>query len=67
MSCSTVPAIKVFTRYITTAKDDIYKGSFATQAEIKALTATEGDYADCYETGTRWQYIDGAWTNTENE
>lgn len=65
MSCPAVPAVKVLTRYVKTTDDASYKGPFATQAEIEALAANEGDYADCYETGTRWQYISGAWTNTE--
>lgn len=65
MSCPTIPALKVLTRYVTTTDNAVYKGPFATQAEIEALEASEGDYADCYETGTRWQYISGAWTNTE--
>lgn len=43
----------------------IYKGPFATQAEIEAISANNGDYADCYETGTRWQYQNGAWTDTK--
>lgn len=67
MSCPTIPALKVLTRFVATADGSIYKGPFATQAEIEALEADEGDYADCYETGTRWQYISGAWTNTEVE
>ena len=65
MSCQVVPAVKVLTRYVATTDNAVYKGPFATQAEIEALAANEGDYADCYETGTRWQYISGAWTNTE--
>lgn len=43
----------------------IYKGPFATQAEVEAISANNGDYADCYETGTRWQYQHGTWTDTK--
>lgn len=65
MSCPTVPAIKVLTRYVSTANGSIYKGAYQTEDEIKALQANEGDFADCYETSSRWQYLNNMWLNTE--
>ena len=44
--------------------NEVYKGEFKTVAELDKIPAYEGDYADVYETNTRWQYKNGAWTNT---
>lgn len=44
--------------------NEVYKGEFKTVAELDKIPAYEGDYADVYETNTRWVFINGAWTNT---
>lgn len=41
-----------------------YKGGFNTAEELNSIFAVEGDYADVYETNTRWVYTSGAWTDT---
>lgn len=42
-----------------------FRGYFATNAEIQALTATDGDFAFSAESGTKWAYNNNAWTDTE--
>ena len=41
-----------------------FRGYFATNAEIQALTATDGDFAFSAESGTKWVYNNNAWTDT---
>lgn len=43
--------------------DAVYKGAFATIADLANTSAYKGDYADVFETNTRWQYID-KWIDT---
>lgn len=43
---------------------DVYKGPFETIDDLNNVQALDGDYADVYETGTRWQYVNDTWTNT---
>lgn len=53
---------------VTTAlvqSNEVYKGDFKTVAELDKISAREGDYADVYETNTRWVFINGAWSNSE--
>lgn len=45
--------------------NEVYKGEFATPAELQKISAYSGDYADVYETNTRWVFTNGVWTNTE--
>ena len=45
--------------------NEVYKGEFKTVAELDKIPAYEGDYADVYETNTRWVFINGAWSNSE--
>ena len=53
---------------VTTAlvqSNEVYKGEFKTVAELDKIPACMGDYADVYETNTRWVFINGAWSNSE--
>lgn len=53
---------------VTTAliqSNEVYKGEFKTVAELDKIPAYAGDYADVYETNTRWVFINGAWSNSE--
>lgn len=45
--------------------NEVYKGEFKTVAELDKIPAYAGDYADVYETNTRWVFINGAWSNSE--
>lgn len=45
----------------------VYKGEFKTVAELDKIPAYAGDYADVYETNTRWVFINGAWSNSEQK
>ena len=52
---------------VTTAliqSNEVYKGEFKTVAELNKISAYEGDYANVFETNTRWQYTNGVWVNT---
>lgn len=42
----------------------VYKGAFETSAELNEIGAYAGDYADVYETNSRWQFKDGDWVDT---
>ena len=46
------------------ASKEHFKGYFATNAEVQALTGTSGDFAYSAESGTKWAYNNG-WTDTE--
>lgn len=58
-------ATKVSVATMLVQSNAVYKGEFATQAELQKISAYAGDYADVYETNTRWEFTNGAWTNTE--
>jgi hypothetical protein len=45
--------------------NDSYKGNFATIQDLQKASAFTGDYADVFETNTRWKYVDDKWVNTE--
>lgn len=45
--------------------NDSYKGDFATIQDLQATSAFTGDYADVFETNTRWKYVDDKWVDTE--
>lgn len=45
--------------------NEVYKGEFAILAELQKISAYSGDYADVYETNTRWVFMNGVWTNSE--
>lgn len=44
----------------------VYKGGYATIAELLQVTAMTGDYADCYETNSRWTFYDNTWQDTHS-
>ena len=58
------PQMKVRVTTLVIQSNNAYKGSFATIQDLLAVSAFTGDYADVFETKTRWQYKDGVWTNT---
>ena len=60
------PQIKVRVTTSVIQSRDSYKGSFATIQDLLAVSAFIGDYADVFETNTRWQYKNGAWVDTGN-
>lgn len=45
--------------------NNAYKGDFATIQDLRQVLAFSGDYADVFETNTRWVFINGAWSNSE--
>ena len=47
--------------------NNAYKGDFATIQDLRQVLAFSGDYADVFETNTRWAFIDGQWKDTKHE
>lgn len=47
--------------------NDSYKGDFATIQDLQKASAFTGDYADVFETNTRWAFIDGQWKDTKQK
>lgn len=47
--------------------NNAYKGDFATIQNLRQVLAFSGDYADVFETNTRWAFIDGQWKDTKQE
>lgn len=45
--------------------NNAYKGDFATIQDLRQVLAFSGDYADVFETNTRWAFIDGQWKDTK--
>lgn len=41
-----------------------FKGEFEKVIDLNEITAFEGDYADVFETQTRWEYNGGRWVDT---
>lgn len=47
--------------------NNTYKGDFATIQDLRQVLAFSGDYADVFETNTRWAFIDGQWKDTKQK
>lgn len=47
--------------------NNTYKGDFATIQDLRQVLAFNGDYADVFETNTRWAFIDGQWKDTKQK
>lgn len=47
--------------------NNTYKGDFATIQDLRQVLAFSGDYADVFETDTRWAFIDGQWKDTKQK
>lgn len=45
--------------------NDVYKGDFETVKSLLKIITFAGDYADVYETNTRWVFENGVWTDTK--
>lgn len=55
---------KVNTSQTIVVSDKVYKGAFETIDELMQMPAINGDYADVYETSSRWHVENGKWTDT---
>lgn len=47
--------------------NNAYKGDFATTQDLQQVLAFSGDYADVFETNTRWAFLDGQWKDTKQK
>lgn len=56
---------QVEVKSILIQSNNAYKGDFATIQDLQKASAFTGDYADVFETNTRWKYVDDKWANTE--
>lgn len=53
--------------YLLEGSQECYKGEFPNISDLSSIKAYEGDYADIYETQTRWKYSNGAWIDTQDQ
>lgn len=44
--------------------NNVYKGDFIKIEDLSTVTAANGDYADIFETDTRWKFQNNAWADT---
>src|SRR5690554_770197 len=44
-----------------------YKGTFEFVSDLQNIIARNGDYADVFETNSRWVYENNQWVNTDKE
>lgn len=44
--------------------DSSFKGGFEKSNDLGKISAYDGDYADVYETGTRWKFMNAKWVDT---
>lgn len=58
---------RVEVKSILIQSNNVYKGDFATIQDLRQVLAFSGDYADVFETNTRWAFIDGQWKDTKQE
>lgn len=58
---------RVEVKSILIQSNNVYKGDFATIQDLRQVLAFSGDYADVFETNTRWAFIDGRWKDTKQK
>lgn len=58
---------QVEVKSILIQSNNVYKGDFATIQDLRQVLAFSGDYADVFETNTRWAFIDGQWKDTKQK
>lgn len=56
---------KVNVETLIIQSNNAYKGDFATIQDLQKASAFTGDYADVFETNTRWVFENGVWTDTK--
>ena len=50
-----------------TQSNEVYKGDFATIQSLNTVSARIGDYADVFETNSRWAKTSTGWEDTHKE
>lgn len=63
--CTQAAPIKASVATMLIQSNDSYKGDFATVQDLQEVSAFTGDYADVFETNTRWRRVDDKWVDTE--
>ena len=58
---------QVEVKSILIRSNNAYKGDFATTQDLQQVLAFSGDYADVFETNTRWAFLDGQWKDTKQK
>lgn len=59
-------AARVAAVYLLDGDQDCYKGDFLYISDLANIKAYNNDYADVYETQTRWVYQNGSWVDTKS-
>lgn len=57
--------VKVSVAAMLIQSNTVYKGDFETVEDLLKIPAFNGDYADVYETNTRWSFENTSWTDTK--
>lgn len=57
--------VKVSVAAVLIQSNNVYKGDFETVEDLLKIPAFNGDYADVYETNTRWSFENSSWTDTK--
>jgi len=52
---------------IFVVSNNAYKGEFEFISDLQNIIARNGDYADVFETNSRWVYENNQWVNTDKE
>lgn len=56
---------KVSVAAVLMQSNNVYKGAFETINDLLKTSAYKGDYADVYETNSRWSFEDASWIDTK--
>lgn len=48
----------------STQSNNVYKGDFIKIEDLSTVTAANGDYADVFETDTRWKFEKNKWVDS---
>lgn len=61
---ATPPQFNTKVQAMLIQSNNVYKGDFITIENLNNVAAINGDYADVFETNTRWKYQSNEWIDT---
>lgn len=65
ISCKQTETFNAKVASLLIQSNSSFKGNVETIEDLKNLVAYDGDYADVFETNSRWEYQSGEWHNTD--
>ena len=66
-SSATTQRLNASVNAMLAQSNEVYKGDFATAQSLKTVSARIGDYADVFETNSRWAKTSTGWEDTHKE